>query len=273
MEDSSNSSGRDDDQANGLLADQELFKVELMYTSRTSKAFVCSCLANLYQKRSGAAPAKAKDGKEWFLVATGIPVLVAELRETRNGGPPTCVLQMRMTEYGTGFTLWMESLDQSSRYIDNEPGFHTVEIKKNDDSNLTVGLSFDNPVSARNFFHRFKIWQTECRNSAEVHRSGRKGLFKHSITVEWPMTIAGLIARQRLPVAKSSISGPCFFRHVTSLRPHDILNHSQSFVDQVTTLPSSFKSHSPDSRRITQHSMSLHRNSVMEELKERSYNQ
>ncbi|KFD55235.1 hypothetical protein M513_03876 [Trichuris suis] len=93
------------------LPEEEVFKVELMYSSRTSQAFVCPCLANLYRygRDDGDTNGSSDD---WILFATGVPLLVVD-----SGAPSQSVakLQIRLAELGTGFTLWRQPVSPFTR--------------------------------------------------------------------------------------------------------------------------------------------------------------
>ncbi|KHJ45210.1 hypothetical protein D918_04514 [Trichuris suis] len=94
------------------LPEEEVFKVELMYSSRTSQAFVCPCLANLYRygRDDGDTNGSSDD---WILFATGVPLLVVD-----SGAPSQSVakLQIRLAELGTGFTLWRQPVSPFTRF-------------------------------------------------------------------------------------------------------------------------------------------------------------
>ncbi|KAL1245848.1 Ribonuclease HII [Trichinella spiralis] len=123
------------------LPEEEIFKVELMYSSRTSQAFVCPCLANLYvYKKFSTTPTPTSTtltskllaesrNDSWDLFVTGIPVLVLDSNQSSPQETTSVVqLQIRVAEYGTGFTLWKHNLSSFSRYCAVDSSFHTMFI-------------------------------------------------------------------------------------------------------------------------------------------------
>uniref|UniRef100_A0A5S6Q210 Nucleoporin NUP35 n=1 Tax=Trichuris muris TaxID=70415 RepID=A0A5S6Q210_TRIMR len=198
------------------LPEEEIFKVELMYSSRTSQAFVCPCLANLYHYGSGGGGSSSDD---WSLFATGVPLLVVD------SGPTQAVakLQIRLAELGTGFTLWRQPVSPFTRYCAVDSGFHTM-FTSTVGGCQTVGISFDHHLSAKKFYQQLRLLQSTLSKTETVGDS--------SATVprvylpcaqDAYMSVSSGTRRTAPAPSKSSISGPCCFRHITSLRPSDLL--------------------------------------------------
>lgn len=201
-----------------MLSDQELFQIQLMYSGRATKVVVCTCLANLYLaeariKASGdtKAPARASD---WQLVATGVPVLLLDCGETRTRAYRRILLIL--AEKGTGFALWKDQIDSLTKYTEIGKSFHTMLLSTN--HQRMAGFSFDSAYSSMQFYQsvteicsnpeNVALCPPMLRDDKKTRRHSFNGGVKKSI------------------LRKSEISYPCCFNHVTSLKPHYLVDDS-----------------------------------------------
>ncbi|XP_003379886.1 hypothetical protein Tsp_03535 [Trichinella spiralis] len=220
------------------LPEEEIFKVELMYSSRTSQAFVCPCLANLYvYKKFSTTPTPTSTtltskllaesrNDSWDLFVTGIPVLVLDSNQSSPQETTSVVqLQIRVAEYGTGFTLWKHNLSSFSRSTDTycavDSSFHTMFIGTEGGYQTTVGISFDHSPSARKFYQQLRILQSSISRNGGSSTTVTRLYLPSSQDSSMSMTSGSIIRSMPAP-GKQTISAPCCFRHITSLRPSDL---------------------------------------------------
>ncbi|KRY58911.1 Poly(A) polymerase gamma [Trichinella britovi] len=218
------------------LPEEEIFKVELMYSSRTSQAFVCPCLANLYvYKKFSTTPTPTPTSTtltskllaesrndSWDLFVTGIPVLVLDSNQSPTQEATSVVqLQIRVAEYGTGFTLWKHNLSSFSRYCAVDSSFHTMFIGTEGGYQTTVGISFDHSPSARKFYQQLRILQSSISRNGGSSTTVTRLYLPSSQDSSMSMTSGSIIRSMPAP-GKQTISAPCCFRHITSLRPSDL---------------------------------------------------
>ncbi|CDW59009.1 hypothetical protein TTRE_0000733801 [Trichuris trichiura] len=207
------------------LPEEEVFKVELMYSSRTSQAFVCPCLANLYRygredgDNNGSSSSSSDD---WTLFATGVPLLVVD-----SGAPSQSVakLQIQLAELGTGFTLWRQPVSPFTRYCAVDSGFHTM-FTSTVGRCQTVGISFDHQLSAKKFYQQLRLLQSTLSKTETVggDKSATVPRLYLPCAQDTYMSVSNGVRGRSTPMpSKSSISGPCCFRHITSLRPSDLM--------------------------------------------------
>lgn len=196
------------------LSDSEVAQVELMYRSHGTQVFVCSCLANLYWSAAHGRTA----GVDWELGYTGIPVILLNLGDSRSRSRRQ--LEILIAERGTGFTLWRDTIDSLTRYTQIDQSFHTMLMS--DNHSRLVGLSFDNSYSAMRFFGVLKDLTSDPQNVSLLPNNNGNNSVKlrkrHSL---------GSTAR-RISLRKNQISTPCCFQHVTSIKPADLINDSDS---------------------------------------------
>ncbi|OUC42590.1 hypothetical protein D917_02816 [Trichinella nativa] len=258
------------------LPEEEIFKVELMYSSRTSQAFVCPCLANLYVYKKFSTTSKSTPtsttltskllaesrNDSWDLFVTGIPVLVLDSNQSPTQETTSVVqLQIRVAEYGTGFTLWKHNLSSFSRYANLffvnffyhlhalykhttnmspfnyfltvekniyafsycavDSSFHTMFIGTEGGYQTTVGISFDHSPSARKFYQQLRILQSSISRNGGSSTTVTRLYLPSSQDSSMSMTSGSIIRSMPAP-GKQTISAPCCFRHITSLRPSDL---------------------------------------------------
>lgn len=165
------------------------------------QVFVCGSLANLYL---GATSCEG----QWELRYMGIPVLVLDSGETRSRNKRR--IQIVLAERGTCFTLWQDIIDNLSSYRVAGQAFHTMHLSS--DHSVLVGLSFDSAVAADEMWGHVERL-TACPENISLSVPGRRG-----------RKLRRTPKPQPLP-AKSHISQPCCFQHVTSVDAADRMRY------------------------------------------------
>lgn len=191
-----------------------------MYSSRGTKVFVCSCLANLYFNQN--SPYVPQKQVQWELIVTGIPVVVMDCGETRSRSVRQ--LQIILAERGTGFTLWKEVITDFSRYEEAERTFHTL-MTSSEPARL-AGLSFDDAFSAAKFYQHVKALSNENLDLNSNSNSSKKKADKYN--KQRRHSFVGGASNGHIGGAKkgilrkAEISTPVCFKHITSVKPADV---------------------------------------------------
>ncbi|XP_043580989.1 uncharacterized protein LOC122567008 isoform X1 [Bombus pyrosoma] len=204
----SDSSENSDESRLEPVSQMEREQLETFFRGLKSQVFVCESLANLYL-------GSASQTERWELRFTGIPVVVLDLGETRSRSKRR--IQILLAERGTCFTLWRETIDNLSSYKVSGPAFHTMCLSS--DHTRLAGLSFDNPKAANDLWQHIERL-VSCPENISLSIPGKKKKKPAQKKVVLP--------------AKSNISQPCQFQHVTSV---DAADRSRYFSLQTMVPP------------------------------------
>ncbi|XP_073990330.1 misexpression suppressor of ras 3 isoform X2 [Rhodnius prolixus] len=184
-------------------------QIESCFRALNTQVFVCGSLVNLYTSRGGE--------RRWTLQYTGVPVVLLDTGEARSR--TSRGIRIVLAERGSSFSLWADKIDNLSSYRQSSASFHTMCLST--DHSTFVGLSFDCESAAR------EMWQhierlTSCPENISLSVPGSRK------TKRTPPP------RAPLP-AKSHISQPCCFQHITSVGTTD----KHRLVSLQTLLPPS----------------------------------
>ena len=154
----------------GLLSEAEAQSIEHFLRSHRSSSYVCGCMANLYFTSTqlvdnGRRSRPSPDG--WRLNKTGVPVLTFDSGLARNRSRKR--LSISLTERGSGFVLWSDTIDHLSNYkafgAADRPTcdtFHVMYLSSN--HRIMVGLSFDDAACARLFLAQVELVSADPSN-------------------------------------------------------------------------------------------------------------
>ncbi|XP_051156009.1 uncharacterized protein LOC127278354 isoform X2 [Leptopilina boulardi] len=205
----SDSSENSDENRLEPVSQIEREQVETFFRGLKSQVFVCESLANLYL-------GNATQPEGWSLRFTGIPVVVLDLGETRSRSKRR--IQILLAERGTCFTLWKETIDNLTSYKVSGPAFHTMCLSS--DHTRLAGFSFDNPKAASDLWQHIERL-VACPENISLSVPGKKKKKKP-------------VQKKVVLPAKSNISQPCQFQHVTSV---DLTDRSRYFSLQTLVPP------------------------------------
>ena len=193
------------------LTEADITQVEMFYRSHKTEVFVCQCMANLYEgtvrssppSKAGEPPARCVE--IWNYIKPGIPVFVLDSGESRRNRK----LSIMVSERGTGFPLWKETMTHLTNYRSEKATFHTLHLSN--DHTKMMALSFDDPVAANEFIH---ILHNIASNPDDdvLNLSGRNKKKKDA---------KKKLKQKYKPPNKADISSPCCFTHVTNLSSSD----------------------------------------------------
>ncbi|KAG5886625.1 hypothetical protein JTB14_013072 [Gonioctena quinquepunctata] len=181
----------------GLITDAERQQVETFFKGLKTQLYVSGSLANLYTK----TPSE----QDWQLKYTGIPVVILDVGESRARDKRK--IQIALSERGTCFMLWSDTIDNLSSYKVDGPSFHTMCYSS--DHTLQVGFSFDNEQHANEMWAHIERL-VACPENISLSTPGKKKKKKE----KKPPKPAPL-------PPKSHISQPCCFQHITSVDRDD----------------------------------------------------
>ncbi|XP_011314735.1 uncharacterized protein MESR3 [Fopius arisanus] len=199
-EGSEGSSVNSDDQTRlDPVTQPEREQLEAFFRGLKSQVYVCESLANLYLGSASQAQGN------WELRFTGIPIVVLDLGETRSRSKRQ--IQILLAERGTCFTLWRETIDNLSSYKVSGPAFHTMCLSS--DHTRLAGLSFDNAKAANDLWQHIERL-VSCPENISLSVPGKN---KKKSKKPPP--------KKFVPPAKSNISQPCQFQHMTSVDAAD----------------------------------------------------
>ncbi|OQR67578.1 hypothetical protein BIW11_13441 [Tropilaelaps mercedesae] len=221
----------DAEATDGRLSDFELEQIQHCYRSQKTSVYVASCLANLYFSRTD----QQGNPVTWELSSCGVPVLILDKGESR--ARTTRQLQIILAEKGTGFALWRDKIDNLSQYKcpGEEASFQTMYLSY--DHREMIGLSFDREDAAQEFFETVSDLCADPKNiSLSMPKlSKKKSRSKSRKASKTP-------DKRRL--AKSEISSPICFQHITSVDVMDRekLNSLSSLVHTLSLDVSSVES-------------------------------
>ncbi|XP_014259707.1 uncharacterized protein LOC106672641 isoform X2 [Cimex lectularius] len=190
------------------LSELERLQIDSCFRALNTQVFVCGSLVNLYSSKGS--------DRRWTLQYTGVPVVLLDTGEARsrtNRG-----ISIVLAERGSSFRLWSDKIDNLSAYRSNSPSFHTMCLST--DHTTYIGLSFDCESAAREMWEHIERLTSCPENislSVPVARKTKK---------QQP---------QRTLPAKSHISQPCCFQHITSVGTTD----KDRYVSLQTLLPPS----------------------------------
>ena len=127
-------------------------------------------------------------------------------------------IQLIIAERGTGFTLWSDIIDNLSNYEVADTTFHTM--RQSTDHRNIIGLSFDSPQAADQFFGYVDALTSDPANIrlSAPKRSSRATAFLRFFKAKNQSANDG---SKKHPPRKSDISTPCFFQHVTNVDMSD----------------------------------------------------
>jgi hypothetical protein len=112
-------------------------------------------------------------------------------------------IQILLSERGSSFTLWKDTIDNLTAYKQAGPAFHTMYLSS--DHRRLVGLSFDSQDAADELLAEIEALTSRPENiSLSAPKSAK------TRTLPTPQT------PKRLP-PKTQISQPCCFQHVSSV--------------------------------------------------------
>ncbi|KAL1509158.1 hypothetical protein ABEB36_003940 [Hypothenemus hampei] len=180
----------------GVIGDTERQKVEAFFRGLKTHVFVSNSLANLYTK--------SHSDNDWQLKYTGIPVIILDCGESRARDKRR--IQIALSERGTCFMLWSDTIDNLSSYKVDGPTFHTMRYSC--DHTVQVGFSFDTKNAAADMWsHIEKL--ISCPENISLSTPGKKKKKKEKREKSPPLP------------SKSNISQPCCFQHITSVDRED----------------------------------------------------
>lgn len=194
---SGGSAGADSNESEGQVTDHERLQVETFFRSLKTQVFVCGSLANLYLGST------AVEGN-WDLKHTGIPVLILDSGETRSRDKRR--IQILLAERGTCFTLWRDTIDNLTSYRVAGQAFHTMHLSS--DHTCLVGFSFDCVDAAAEMWSHVERLTSSPENIS-LSVPGRRNRKPRRCPKPQPLP------------AKSHISQPCCFQHITSVDAGD----------------------------------------------------
>ena len=135
----------------------------------------------------------------------GIPVILLDTGEARSR--TSRGIRIVLAERGSCFTLWQDKIDNLTDYKVTSPSFHTMYLST--DHTMCIGLSFDCENAAKELgSHIGRL--ISCPENINLSISKGKG--KQQKPSRPPP--------KALP-AKSHISQPCCFQHITSVGATD----------------------------------------------------
>ena len=182
------------------VTDEECRQAEMAFQGLKTEVFVCPSLCNLYTTSSSAPD-------NWQLRYTGIPVVLLDGGETR--ARVKRQITLLLSERGSCFSLWKDTIDNLSSYEVISPSFHTMHLSS--DHSSLVGLSFDCPDAAA------ALWDHMERLTACPENISLSGPRQRRAKKAAP--------RKSHPPAptptKAHISHPCCFQHVTRVDRQD----------------------------------------------------
>lgn len=149
------------------LTDQEVERVEVFFSSHKTYLYVCRCLANLYYTKLDSSD---KPGN-WELQRTGIPVILLDKGDTK--ARDKRMLQIVLSEQGSGFVLWSDIIDNLSNYREESSTFHTMFLSK--DHRQMAGIRYDSSEAAEAFFSQIEELTSDPLNiSLSVPKQKKK---------------------------------------------------------------------------------------------------
>ena len=192
------------------LVDADITQVDMFFRSHKTDVFVCTCLVHMYFGSFTGSPTKTQPDN-WQYVKSGLLVLIVDNGEARSRGRRIAIV---LSEKGTGFQIWKDSINALTDYKAASMGFHTMHLST--DHMRRVGFGFDDTVCASDF-HRKLLSVTTNPNNEDIlsvttsskHRKKRKEDKKNK--------------KYRAP-SKCDISSPCCFTHITKLDKTDGFN-------------------------------------------------
>ncbi|CAA3006380.1 Hypothetical predicted protein [Olea europaea subsp. europaea] len=194
-----------------LLSEQEVHAIEHFLKSHRSSVYVCGCMANLYFTKTHLVDngrASKASNSEWKLNKTGVPVLIFDSGLAKNRQKKR--LSISLTERGSGFVLWSDTIDHLSNYRAFSPSLHSIDGQLHSEESLgqqanrqiarrrrdrnhpedtcdsfhvmylssnhriMVGLSFDDPICARLFLAQIEL---VCSDPSNISLTGPKSYF------------------------------------------------------------------------------------------------
>ena len=187
------------------LSEQDIMQVEMFYRSHKSEVFVCQCVSQMY---FGSAPKHSsmqihlpENSDNWTAVKAGIPVLILDTGESRRDRRLSLVL----AERGTGFMLWRDIVNHLTGYREVQPAFHAMHLST--DHTRMAAFQFDDAGAASDFLLRLSHLTSDPDDSI-LNLTGRSKKKKESKFKRK--------GKYKAP-AKSDISSPCCFTHVTNI--------------------------------------------------------
>ncbi|XP_023024619.2 uncharacterized protein [Leptinotarsa decemlineata] len=180
----------------GLISEIERQQVETFFKGLKTQIYVSGSLANLYTK----TPSE----QDWQLKYTGIPVVILDVGESRARDKRK--IQIALSERGTCFMLWSDTIDNLSSYKVDGPSFHTMRYSS--DHTLQVGFSFDNAPHAHEMWTHIERL-VACPENISLSTPGKKKKKEKKPPKPAPLP------------PKSHISQPCCFQHITSVDRQD----------------------------------------------------
>ena len=211
------------------LTEQETLQVEMFYRSHKTEVFVCQSLANMYfgNIRGSVSSTQSScmiESGHWQFFKSGVPVLVLDSGQSRRKRK----LHIILTERGTGFTLWKDSMNHLTNYASPQSTFHTMHLS-NDHTKL-AGFRFVDAAAAVDFYHKiFKL--VSDPNDDILNLSGTKGKKKAKSKEKDKK-------KYKAPT-KADISTPCCFTHITKLDRTDGAASGKDSTPPQRSLPSS----------------------------------
>lgn len=191
------------------LTEFERTQVDSCFRALSTQVFVCGSMANLYTSRG--------NDKRWALQHTGVPVILLDTGEARSR--TSRGIRIVLAERGSSFTLWSDKIDNLSAYREISSSFHTMCLSS--DHTTFVGFSFDCELAAKEMWEHVERL-TSCPENISLSVPSTKKTSRKSP------------ARPPLP-AKTHISQPCCFQHITSVGQTD----KHRYVSLQTLLPPS----------------------------------
>lgn len=190
-----------------ILTNKDILKVESAYRSIGTQVFAARSLCDLYITTADRL-AKLED---WIRFQHGLAVWV--LNSGKNPQRP-CRLSLVIAEYGSGFSLWEDTITGSSD-VKQARGQH-ITFRLSDRITLAV-LRFHNVSSSQEFFASY----ISIRNDARYQQLfNRKQTQNHHRSASCGSMLSKK-SKSKRPLSKSSISNPCQFQHITSLQVKD----------------------------------------------------
>ena len=180
------------------IEDHQIFKIKLALSSLSNSVIVCPMMVNMYTMST------QDDDETWTHFKKGVPVVIMNKSIVDN---IITSVNICLADPHSGFALWKEALQPTSKYKATQKNFHTFHIASSD--LLMAGIRF--PVSnlAEIFLKDVLVNVDKLENRSYSLTDLAQG--ERDVRSEKKTDFAS-----RKKILKTQISRPCMFTHVTS---------------------------------------------------------
>ena len=201
------------------ITQRDVARIELFYRSRETEVVVCQCLVDMTM---GTVVTGTGEVSAWSTVChTGVPVLVLNT----GLGKRRRELFMVLSERETGFPLWQDKVNYLTNYKDVNPTRHQMQPSNN--LRLRVGFRFYCANAASEFQGKYREMTVDPHDDLWKVANVRPDKKKRQLIKK---------LRLKKKPAKTDISQPCNFAHVTKVNTKDHVLY-ESFQDLVQGSP------------------------------------